>query len=150
MPQIELTLNLLRNCRYNPKISARTALHSAFDFNKSPLATLETHLVIHEKTDNHATWSPHGTDGWYIGGPALEHYRCVNCYIPRTHKERIAGETVAYFPSAVAFPKTTTEDYYLRQSVSDILSILDNPSPQLRFSHSVTTQQMQSALLLLF
>ena len=55
MPQIELTLNLLRNCRYNPKISARTALHSAFDFNKSPLATLETHLVIHEKTDNHAT-----------------------------------------------------------------------------------------------
>ena len=114
MPQIELTLNLLRNCRYNLKISAQTALHGTFDFNKTPLAPLGTCLVIHEKTDNRANWSPHGTEGWYID-PALEHDCCVNCYVPRTHKERIA-DTIAYFPPTVAFPTTTTEDC-LRQSV---------------------------------
>jgi hypothetical protein len=89
LSQSVITLNLLRNCRFNPKLSAHTALHSVLDYNKTPLAPLGTKVVIHEKTDKCKTWSTHGIDGWYIG-PALEHYRCVDCYIPATHSTRIA------------------------------------------------------------
>ena len=73
LPQATLTLNLLRNCRFNPKLSAHAALHSIFDYNKTPLAPLGTRFIVHDKTTNHSTWEPHGTNGWYIV-PALEHY----------------------------------------------------------------------------
>jgi hypothetical protein len=39
LPQAELTLNLLRSSRVNPKLSAHAYLHGNFDFNKTLLAT---------------------------------------------------------------------------------------------------------------
>ena len=128
LPQIELTLNLHHNCRYNPKRLARTALHRTFDYNKHPLAPLGTRLLIHEKADKRATWSTRGTDGWYIG-PALGHNRCVDCYVPSTHSTTRIADTVACFPTTIPFLKTSTEDY-LPQSVSDsILALLNDPQP---------------------
>ena len=38
LPQAEITLNLLRNCRYNPALSAYAALFGTFDFNRTPVA----------------------------------------------------------------------------------------------------------------
>ena len=38
LPQTELTLNLLRPSRLNPKLSAYAQLEGAFDFNRTPLA----------------------------------------------------------------------------------------------------------------
>jgi hypothetical protein len=138
----------LRNCRFNPKLSAHTALHSVFDYNKTPLAPLGTKVVIHEKTDKHKTWSTHGTDGWYIG-PALDHYRCVDCYIPATHSTRIA-DTVAFIPTVVPILSTSTEDY-LRQSVGDIIGLLDDPKstiPSLSFGDDTQNAIKQIATLL--
>jgi hypothetical protein len=123
LPQSVITLNLLRNCRFNPNLSAHTELHSVFHYNKTPLAPLGTKVVIHEKTGKRKTWSTHGINGWYIG-PALEHYRCVDCYIPAM---RIA-DMVAFIPTVVPIPSTSTEDY-LRQSVEDIIALLDDPKP---------------------
>ena len=76
LTQCEITLNLLRPCRVNPKISAYNAIFGSFDFNKSPLAPPGTKVVIQEKPDNHRSWAPRGTKDWCVG-PALEHYRCV-------------------------------------------------------------------------
>ena len=73
LPQETLNLNLLRNCRFNPKLSAHEALNGIFDYNKTPLGPLGARVVVHEKTTNFHTWSPHVTDGWYIG-PYLEYY----------------------------------------------------------------------------
>ena len=126
LPQCELTLNLLRPCRYNPKLSAHAALHGIFNFNATPLAPFGTKCLIHEKPDNRASWAPRGTDAWYIG-PAMQHYRCVNCFVPATNKTRIA-DTVQYFPENVPFPQTTTEDL-LRNTAQDLLAILNSPTP---------------------
>ena len=148
LPQSVITLNLLRNCRFNPKLSAHTALHRVFDYNKTPLAPLGTKVVIHEKTDKRKTWSTHGTDGWYIG-PALEHYRCVDCYVPATHSTRIA-DTVAFIPTVVPIPSTSTEDY-LRQSVGDIIALLNDPKPTipaLSFGNDTQNAIKQIATLL--
>ena len=122
LPQSELTMNLLRNCRYNSSLSAHAALFGSFDFNSTPLAPFGTKCVIHEKPSNRTSWATRGTDAWYIG-PALEHYRCVQCYDPKTRAIRIS-DTVQYFPQVVPFPKITTEDL-LRNTAQDILAILN-------------------------
>ena len=126
LPQCETTLNLLRPCRYNPKLSAYAALNGTFNFNATPLAPFGTKCLIHEKPDNRASWATRGTDAWYIG-PAMHHYRCVQCYVPATNATRIA-DTVQYFPETVPFPKMTTETL-LRNTAQDLLSILNSSTP---------------------
>ena len=70
------TFNLIHNCRFNQFFSEYTALHSMFDYNKTPLSPLVTKVLVHKKTKNRLNWEPCGTDGWYIG-PALENYLCM-------------------------------------------------------------------------
>ena len=70
IPQAELTLNVLRPSRLNPKLSAYAQLEVAFDFTRTPLAPPGTRAIVHEKPTQRRTWAPHGVDGWYIG-PAM-------------------------------------------------------------------------------
>ena len=102
LPQAELTLNLLRPSRLNPKLSAYAQLEGAFDFNRTPLAPPGTRVIVHEKPTQRRTWAPHGIDGWYIG-PALDHYQCYRVWIPSTHAERIA-DTIQFFQLFFAPP----------------------------------------------
>ena len=124
LPQAELTLNMLRTSRISPHLSAYATLNGIFDYNKTPLLPPGTKTLIHEKCDNRTTWAPRGTDAWYIG-PALDHYRCVTCYVPITSSTRIA-DTISYFPHTIPIPKTTTDDY-LKQAIADIITILGKP-----------------------
>ena len=146
VPQAELTLNLLRSCRFNPKLSAYAALHGMFDFNATPLVPPGTKVLLHEKPDVRRTWAPRGTDAWYIG-PALEHYRCVECYMPETRSTRIA-DTLEYFPAQIPFPKSTTEDY-LRQSISDILAILNVKIVRVRNPNDRASSKVESCYVTL-
>jgi hypothetical protein len=102
--QVELTLNLLRSSRVNPKWSAYAYLHGNFDFNKMPLAPPGTKVVLHLKPDQWASWAFHAEEGWYVG-PSMEHYRCVKCYMLTTSRERDIN-TVEFFPTTTPFPET--------------------------------------------
>ena len=104
LPQANLTINLLRNYRFNPKLSGHVALHGTLDYNKAPLSPIGTIALVHEKNTNWRTWSPCGTNGWYIG-PDLEHYRCVECYIPPTHRILIA-DIVEFISTVITILKT--------------------------------------------
>ena len=46
MPQIEMTLNMLRTCKRDPTISAYEALNGPFDYNKTPLVPLVLPAVL--------------------------------------------------------------------------------------------------------
>jgi hypothetical protein len=48
LPQVELTLNMLRFSRCNPKISANQEVYGAFDFNKTSLAPPGTKALIYD------------------------------------------------------------------------------------------------------
>ena len=61
--QAVLTINLLRNSRLNPKLSAYAFANGVHDFNAHPLAPPETKLVAHEKPTHRNTWSLHSQDG---------------------------------------------------------------------------------------
>eukprot|EP00532_Pseudo-nitzschia_australis_P011281 CAMPEP_0168233864 /NCGR_PEP_ID=MMETSP0140_2-20121125/17949_1 /TAXON_ID=44445 /ORGANISM="Pseudo-nitzschia australis, Strain 10249 10 AB" /LENGTH=183 /DNA_ID=CAMNT_0008166597 /DNA_START=687 /DNA_END=1235 /DNA_ORIENTATION=- len=74
LPQLNITLNLLRASQVNPKLSAYAQVHGPFDFNKTPLAPLGCKIVIHDRAEEQRSWV----------GPALHHYRNYQCYIPST------------------------------------------------------------------
>jgi hypothetical protein len=57
IPQAELTLNLLRTSRINPKLSAHAQIHGIFDFNQTPLAPPGTRVLLHETPNTRTSWA---------------------------------------------------------------------------------------------
>ena len=93
---------------------------------KKKLSPIGTRILVHRKTTNCRTWSSRGTDGWY-SVPALEHYPCVECYIPSTHITRIPG-AVEFISTVIPIPRKNSE-YYLRRYIADIITVLADPKP---------------------
>ena len=121
LTQAEITLNLLRTSRVNPKLSAYSYLFGNFDFNKTPLAPPGTKVLIHKKTKDRGSWEYHGVEGWYIG-PSLEHYRCLKCYNPETLSE-VDTDTLQLLPNNTPIPVFTDVDA-IQQAIQDIITIL--------------------------
>jgi hypothetical protein len=146
--QAELTLNLLRAARVNPKLYVYAYLHGNFDFNKTPLAPPGTKVLVHLKPDQRPSWAYHGEEGWYVG-PSMQHYRCVQCFMPTTSKVWDV-DTVEFFPATIPFPTISTADY-LKQAAGDIVTILRNPPanlPYLSYGDDTTNALVQIAHLL--
>ena len=119
-----ITLNLLRTSRGNPKLSAYAYIFGNYDFSATPMAPPGTKVVAHTSPDNRGSWELNGEVGWYVG-PELEHYRCVEIYFPKTRKTR-ACDTVDFFPHDYPFPEVKTKDF-LHQAAADIVEILTKP-----------------------
>ena len=132
--QAELTLNLLRSSRSNPKLSAYAYMFGEFDYNKTPLVPPGTKIVAHTNPDVRKSWQLNGEQGWSIG-PSMLHYRCIRCFFPKTRSERDTN-TVTFFPKAIPFPEIKLDDF-LKQAATDIISILTNPP-------SLTTTSLQA------
>jgi hypothetical protein len=137
LPQAELTLNLLRPARLNPKLSAYAILHGIFDFNSTPLAPPGTKILIHEKPQVRPSWSPHGEEGWYLG-PALDHYRCYRVYATATAAERIS-DTVAFFPEQTVLPYCSSADAAMI-AARQLVAALQHPTPAAPIAPPDTTQ----------
>ena len=56
IPQSNITLNLLRLSRVNPKISAYACIREAFNFIDTPMALLGSRVIMHTHPDNRASW----------------------------------------------------------------------------------------------
>ena len=67
LDQCELTLNLLRSSRLNPKLSAWAFLFGEFDYMKTPLTPPGIKCLVHTKISQRPTWSPNSEVGWTIG-----------------------------------------------------------------------------------
>ena len=67
LPQCDLSLNLLRSSRINPKISAHAYMEGAFNYNKTPLVPPGMKVVAHEAPEKTASWAPNGEEAWTIG-----------------------------------------------------------------------------------
>ena len=124
--QAELTLNLLRGSRCNPKLSAWEQLHGRYDFNSTPIAAPGIKVLAHEKAEKRASWSTHAFVAWYVG-PALEHYRCYTVWATKTRQDRIVNQLMWFPPKP--FPTLTSEDL-LRATLEDLKEILLHPPTQ--------------------
>ena len=130
IPQAVLTLNLLRASRINPRLSAHAQLHGMFDFNKTPLAPPGTRALVFEDPDTRESWATHGKESWYLG-PALEHYRCYQFYIPDTKGIRITG-SCEFFPHHCQTPTISTADA-ATHAAQELIRILRHPTPNAPF-----------------
>jgi len=79
-----------------------------------------------EKPSICTSWAPHGIDGWYLG-PAMDSYRCYTVWANETRSQRIT-DTVAWFPSKIPMPTTSSIDY-IKAGIADIIHALQFPSP---------------------
>ena len=123
LEQAVITLNLLRNARVNPKLSAHAYLHGPYNFQSHPMAPPGTLIAAHVKPSNRRTWSPHCKRGFYVG-PSTEHYRNFRCFIPETNCE-IITDTVDFLKSVKQIP-TMSHEEYIQQSLMDILAVLQS------------------------
>jgi hypothetical protein len=122
VPQAEMTLNLLRASRVNPAQSAWAALlHGPYDFLRHPMAPAGTKVLVFETSADRATWDPHGVPGFYVG-PAMAHYRCYDCYVPRTKRMRTI-DTVSWHPADVIMPGSSVVEL-LTAAIQDLSGAL--------------------------
>jgi hypothetical protein len=108
IPQAETTLNLLRQSRQHPQLSAHIHLFDPFDYNRTPLAPLGTKAIVHDKPQQRGTWAIRGAARWYIGY-APDHYQCYHVYVTATRGTRVS-DTAEFFPHARPMPRTSSAE----------------------------------------
>ena len=55
----------------------------------------------------------------------IQHYRCMKCYMPKTHSE-INADTIVFIPKKIVFPNVKIDDFLI-QAATDIVSLFTNP-----------------------
>ena len=96
MAQSQRTLNMLRPCRINPKLSADAFLEGQHYYNAVPVPPLGWIMLIFKGPEKRSSWGFHGVEGFSVG-PTEKNYRCYTGWIPTTGAERIS-DTVVFFP----------------------------------------------------
>ena len=134
LEQANITLNLLRSARSNPKLSAYAYMFGEFDFAATTLAPPGTKIVAHIKPNQRRIWELNGEAAWYVG-LSITYCRGVTYYFPRIKTIQDCA-TVPFYPSRIPFAEVKLEDF-LRQAASDIISILT-------LSPSRTTPSLQA------
>jgi len=109
MPQVEITVNLLRGYQLNPAISSYHGIFGTpYNFLNHPMAPCGTKVVVLEPSDKRASWAPHGLVGYYLG-PEINSYRSYRVYIPTTNGIR-TSDSLAWFPTTFVVPGSSKFD----------------------------------------
>ena len=103
----ELTLNLLRQSKSTPKISAFAQVHGHHDYMKKPFAPLGCAVQVHVKPDDRHTWDARADSGFNLG-TSMEHHRCYRVYITKTRATRVS-DTVAFQHQYITNPSVSPE-----------------------------------------
>jgi hypothetical protein len=123
LEQGQMTLNLLRAARINPKLSAYAILEGQFDFNKTPLAPVGTKALVFLDQKHRRSFHQHAIEGWYVG-PATMHYRNYRFYIPETRGYRISN-SAKFYPQYCKMPAIEPGDT-IRLAAQDLIKAIKN------------------------
>ena len=125
LPQATVTLNIIRQSRIHPSLSAYQELMGGFDYNKTHIALVGVKVIIREKPATRQSWAAHGINGWYIS-PAMEHYMCHKVYATETRGEKV-GDPVEFFPQDLPMPKISST-YMVIKAAVELTHALKNPT----------------------
>ena len=112
IPQVVLTLNLLRQSNVAPNISAYSYHHGPFDYNRMPIAPMGCAVQFHIKPGRRKSFGEHSADGWYLR-TSPEHYRCHVVFVKATRAKRIT-DTVFFKHKYITQPTVTPADAIVR------------------------------------
>jgi hypothetical protein len=121
LPQIVLTLNLLRQSNNAPKVSLYQYVHGNFDYNKMPLAPMGCAVQLFKSRDRHGTWAEHATNGWYYG-TSTEHYRCHRIYVKKKKSKRISDRV--FFKHKYVMQPTLMQADIIVKAINDLAHAL--------------------------
>ena len=124
LKQAEMTLNIVRPCRINPRMSACAALEGEFNYNNTPLAPLGCMIISDDNVSTRTSWAPRVTKSWYIG-PDIDYYRRVEVYTPKTNGTAIADTFKWSDTTPFKKPKITFEEQ-LTTVAHDLASAIKN------------------------
>ena len=71
-------------------------------------------MLVHEKLTERASWGYHGKEGFSFG-PAPKHYRCIKCWMSKTHAPGIT-DTVTLIPHIIPIPNPDVNDHIRKTS----------------------------------
>ncbi len=108
LPQAELTINLLRQSRLHPHISAWEHFNGPFNFDATPLGPPGCKIIGHARGSTRLSWDYRGHCGFYVG-PALDHYRCHKILKTSTSAV-IISDTVVFQHPTLSVPTLSTTD----------------------------------------
>ena len=97
LPQVTMTLNMLRRYRLNPGISVYEQVDGIRNFEQTLLSQLGCKVQINKKPHKQLIYAPHSFDAWYLE-PEVHHYICYTCYNIDTGGET-TPDTIAFFPA---------------------------------------------------
>jgi hypothetical protein len=103
--QMERQLNLLRQSRSNPRISAYAHLYSHHDYNSHPFVPIGMEALVHDKPHRKKSFAQHCTKGFVLG-TSTEHYRCWIVWTPVSRSTRISA-TVFFKHKYITNPTIT-------------------------------------------
>ena len=112
---------MLRTSRIDPSKSAYEVLEGPHDFNRHPWAPLGCRAVIHKPAVNRTSWGPRATDAWYIG-PAPDHHRCYEFYVPATRAYCIST-SAQFFPTYCEIPHEPPTEAATRTAAELIIEL---------------------------
>lgn len=146
LPQVKLTLNLLRTSRKDKTKSAYFEMKGHFDFNKTPLAILGAKAVAYVDPTVRATWEPHALGG-LVTGMCLIHYRLIEVYIEKTKSIRKCG-TYRVSPTHCHNPTMAEEDKTII-ATADLITQMNATIPKTAttpIAHAKILQQLTAII----
>jgi hypothetical protein len=142
LPQVEMTLNMLRSSNTTPNVSSYAHLYGQHDYNAHPLTPIGVKVEMHVMPDVRRTYNPHSISGYCIG-TSLKHYRCYRIWASDTRNVRV-GNTVFFKHKYLTMPTITNADSLL-QAASNMSTALQGGVAQ-----SLETTDAIEALMKIF
>ena len=126
IPQMELTLNMLRRSNITPNVSASEHLYGPHNYNRQPLAPLGCEVQVYEPPLQRKSWAPRTVKGWYVG-TSKEHYRAYKVWVEKTKSTRIS-ETVFFKHKYLTNPTVSPQDWVVK-AANNLSRALANKGP---------------------
>ena len=108
LPQMELTLNMLRAANVRPQVSAHTYLFGIHNYNKMPLGPLGCATQCFVGPTQRLSFGANSMDSWYVE-TSPDHYRCQRVIMKETRAVRTT-DTIIFHHKRVTNPATSAAD----------------------------------------
>ena len=133
---------MLRTSRVHPKLSAYSILKGIHDFNRHPCAPPGTQATISNPPETRTSFGPHAIDAWYIG-PAPQHYRCYNFFLPLTGGIHTSGKAT-FYPQHCTVTKETPMDKtsHITASLVTAIQCLRSKEEQYPSRHTTALEKL--------
>ena len=66
IPQAVITINMLRQLKINPKLSAHNQSFGKFNYQRTQLAPSGTKVIVYKRLDQRKSWDKHGLPGFLV------------------------------------------------------------------------------------